>query len=329
MQIPTARWQQLLSSAISDPAELIRLLELPVELVESARRAAEQFPLRVPMPFIERMRKGDLQDPLLKQVLPLDAELQPVPGFVTDPLAEMQNNPHDGLIHKYRGRVLLITTSACAINCRYCFRRHFPYQENRLGPDQWQRILDYIAADDSIHEVLFSGGDPLAAPDGRIARMLNELAAIAHLRRVRFHSRLPVVIPQRITDQLIAALTGTRLKPILVLHANHANEIDAVLSEALQPLRQARVPVLNQAVLLKGVNDSVEALKTLSETLFDAGVLPYYLFVLDPVAGSAHFDVSDDQARKLFDQLQRQLPGYLVPKLAREIPGEPSKTLLI
>ena len=328
MHTLTPTWQHLLSNAISDPAELLSLLNLPEEVLEPARRAAAQFPLRVPLPFIERMLKGDLNDPLLKQVLPLDQELEPVEGFTTDPLAEMQSNPHDGLIHKYQGRVLLITTGACAINCRYCFRRHFPYQENRLGPEQWQSILDYIAADSSISEVLFSGGDPLVTPDRRLKKMLHDLAEIPHLQRVRFHTRLPVVIPQRITDELIEALTSTRLKPVVVLHSNHPNEIDATLGEALIPMQQARIPVLNQAVLLKGVNDEVAVLKQLNERLFDVGVLPYYLFVLDPVAGSAHFDISDQQAQALMRDLQTQLPGYLLPKLAREVPGKPSKTLL-
>lgn len=328
MQPLTDRWQQHLSNAISDPAELIRLLELPDSLVEPARRAAQQFPLRVPLPFIDRMVKGDINDPLLKQVLPLDAELEPVPGFTTDPLAEMQSNPHDGLIHKYQGRVLLITTGACAINCRYCFRRHFPYQDNKLGPEQWQAILDYINADASIHEVLFSGGDPLATPDRRILAMLEDLADIPHLRRVRFHTRLPVVIPQRITPELISALTATRLQAVMVLHANHPNEINQQLANALAPMQQARITVLNQAVLLKGINDEVAVLRQLSEQLFAAGVLPYYLFVLDPVAGSAHFDISDSDAQALIRELQSQLPGYLLPRLAREIPGQPSKTLL-
>lgn len=328
MQPLTDRWQQHLSNAISDPAQLVRLLELPESLIEPAQRAARQFPLRVPMPFIERMVKGDVNDPLLKQVLPLDAELEPVPGFTTDPLAEMQSNPHDGLIHKYQGRVLLITTGACAINCRYCFRRHFPYQDNKLGPEQWQAILDYINADPSIHEVLFSGGDPLATPDRRILAMLEDLAAIPHLRRVRFHTRLPVVIPQRITPELISALTATRLQAVMVLHANHPNEINQQLADALVPMQQARITVLNQAVLLKGINDEVAILRQLSEQLFAAGVLPYYLFVLDPVAGSAHFDISDEDAQALIRELQSQLPGYLLPRLAREVPGKPSKTLL-
>ncbi|MCV6587417.1 MAG: EF-P beta-lysylation protein EpmB [Marinobacterium sp.] len=329
MQPLTDSWQQHLSHAISDPSELLQTLALPDNLLPAAQRAAAQFALRVPHPFVAKMKKGDLNDPLLKQVLPLDSELDQVPGFTTDPLAEMQSNPHDGLIHKYRGRVLLITTGACAINCRYCFRRHFPYQENRLGPQQWQAILDYIAADDSISEVLFSGGDPLATPDRRLKTMLEGLAAIPHLRRVRFHTRLPVVIPQRVTDSLIAALTQTRLRAVIVLHANHPNEIDSQLADALRPLQQAGVQVLNQAVLLRDINDDVATLKALSEKLFDlAGVLPYYLFVLDPVAGSAHFDISDTEAQTLVSALQQELPGYLLPRLAREIPGKPSKTLL-
>jgi EF-P beta-lysylation protein EpmB len=321
-------WQQLLSHTIDDPAELLRLLELPDALLAEALAAAGDFALRLPKPYLNRIRKGDPDDPLLRQVLPLGAERLHVPGYVTDPLAEMAANHHDGLIHKYKGRVLLILTGACAINCRYCFRRHFPYDDNRLGPEQWQQVLEYLRQQPQVNEVIFSGGDPLATSDKRLARMIRDLADIPHLSRIRVHSRLPVVIPQRVTDSLIDALTGTRLRPVMVLHANHANEIDAEVDLAVNRLKRAGVTMLNQSVLLRGVNDSVDALQALSERLFAAGVLPYYLFVLDAVAGAAHFDVSDNEAKALMQALQAELPGFLLPRLAREIPGRPSKTLL-
>ncbi len=321
-------WQNLLSNTIDDPAELIRLLELPETLIEPARRAANGFPLRVPAPYLARIKKGDLQDPLLRQVLPLGEETQKVPGYISDPLAEAAANPHEGIVHKYNGRVLVILTGACAINCRYCFRRHFPYEDNRLGPQQWQQLIDYLRSDSSIEEVILSGGDPLAVPDARLAKLVAELEAIPHLQRLRIHSRLPVVIPQRVTESLIELLGNSRLKTVLVSHINHANEIDTQVIRSLSRLNQAGVTLLNQAVLLKGINDSVATLKALSERLFEADVLPYYLFVLDPVDGAAHFDIPDADAQKLIGQLQSQLPGYLVPKLAREIPGRPSKTVL-
>ncbi len=324
----TGSWQHLLSQAITDPAELIRALGLPAETIAGALQAHQDFSLRVPAPYLQRIRPGDLNDPLLRQVLPVSEETANVPGYVTDPLAEADSNPHDGLIHKYKGRVLVILTGACAINCRYCFRRHFPYEDNRLGPDQWQQVVDYIAADSSIKEVIFSGGDPLATNDKRLDKLITSLEAIPHVERLRIHSRLPVVIPQRITPELSQRLADSRLQTVMVLHINHANEIDNDVAAAAASLKQAGVTVLNQAVLLRGVNDSVDALEALSEHLFRAGILPYYLFTFDPVAGAAHFDIADAEAQQLMSELQSRLPGYLVPKLAREIPGRASKTLL-
>lgn len=321
-------WQTELRQCVENPAELLALLELPETLLDGARAADHAFALRVPRPWLSRIRKGDLQDPLLRQILPLDDELKQVPGFSTDPLAEADANHASGLIHKYTDRVLLILTGACAINCRYCFRRHFPYSDNSLGPQQWQAVLDYLHRHPQVSEIILSGGDPLATPDGRLQRMLNDLSDIKHLQRVRIHSRLPVVIPQRVTQTLLDALTSTRLQPVMVLHINHPQEIDPAVAEACQKLRQAGITLLNQAVLLRGINDSRAVQKTLSETLFSCGVLPYYLFVLDAVAGAAHFDVDDVQAQHLVGELQTVLPGYLVPRLAREIPGRPSKTLL-
>ncbi|WP_339890423.1 EF-P beta-lysylation protein EpmB [Neptuniibacter pectenicola] len=323
-----ATWQQLLSHTINSPQALIERLELPNSFLQGALDGANEFALKVPEPYLEKIKKGDPADPLLRQILPLDAELDTIPGYVTDPLAEMGANHRDGLIHKYKGRVLLIISAACAINCRYCFRRHFPYQENRLGPDQWQGILDYLTADPSISEVIFSGGDPLATSDERLIRMIKDLEAIPHLKRLRIHTRLPIVIPQRITTALTSILKACRFNTVMVLHANHPNELDAQTGAVVAELKQANVTVLNQAVLLKGVNDSVETLQQLSETLFHYGILPYYLFTLDPVQGAAHFNVSDDTALDLFEQLQNLLPGYLLPKLAREVPAKGSKTLL-
>ena len=321
-------WQTELRHLITDPAELLRLLELPPSLLEGALNAERQFALRVPRPYLNRIRRGDPNDPLLLQILPLQQELLEVPGFGTDPLAEAEANKSSGLIHKYRDRVLLVLSGACAINCRYCFRRHFPYADNQLGGAQWQAALDYIRKHEQVSEVIFSGGDPLATPDGRLVRMVRELEQIPHLQRLRIHSRLPVAIPQRITPELTRLLADSRLSATLVLHINHPQEVDAQVRTALQPLRRAGVTLFNQAVLLKGINDSVVIQKALSESLFSDGILPYYLFVLDAVAGAAHFDVSDEQARRLVGQLQAELPGYLVPRLAREIPGRPSKTLL-
>ena len=321
-------WQQLLSQAITDPAELVRALDLPAEIITAALPGHKDFSLRVPTPYLQRIKSGDLNDPLLRQILPVAEEADTVPGYITDPLAEAESNPHDGLIHKYKGRVLVILTGACAINCRYCFRRHFPYEENRLGPDQWQQVINYITGDSSIKEVIFSGGDPLATNDKRLDKLISSLEAIPHLQRLRIHSRLPVVIPQRITTELTQRLANSRLKTVMVLHINHANEIDIEVAAAVAQLKQADVTVLNQAVLLRGVNDSVDALENLSEDLFKAGILPYYLFTFDPVAGAAHFDIADTEAQALMSQLQSRLPGYLVPKLAREIPGKASKTLL-
>lgn len=322
-------WQSELRNAITDPAQLLSELELPTDLLSGALQADRQFALKVPHPYLRRIRKGDPDDPLLRQILPLQQELLEVPGFGTDPLAEAAANKSQGVIHKYTDRVLLILSGACAINCRYCFRRHFPYGDNQLGGEQWQAALDYIRTHDQVSEVIFSGGDPLATSDRRLARMIADLDSIPHLQRLRIHSRLPLVIPQRVTPELIRILASSRLTSTLVLHINHPQEVDDQVRAGLQPLRRAGVTLLNQAVLLKGVNDSVDVQKRLNESLFSDGILPYYLFVLDAVAGAAHFDISDDEARRLVGKLQTVLPGYLVPRLAREIPGRPSKTLLL
>ena len=317
-----------MSQTLDSPEALIRYLQLPLSLLEGADRASLEFAMRIPRPWLDRIEKGNPDDPLLRQVLPLMEELDDIPGYISDPLEEKHSNPVDGLIHKYHGRVLVILTGACAINCRYCFRRHFPYADNRLGPQQWQNILDYIAADNSITEVIFSGGDPLVSNDARLKQLITDLEKIPHLTRLRIHSRLPVVLPQRITGSLTHIFSQTRFNVVTVIHSNHPQELDESVAAAIHRLKQAGVSVLNQAVLLRGVNDHIDTLTQLSEKLFDIGVLPYYLFTFDPVKGAAHFDLPDSEAKQLLQQLQNRLPGYLVPRLAREIPGRGAKTLL-
>ncbi|MEQ5801302.1 EF-P beta-lysylation protein EpmB [Halomonas sp. H10-9-1] len=323
-----APWQAQLAGAIRDPRELCRRLGLDERWLPGAEAGHALFEVRVPEAFLARICPGDPHDPLLRQVLPLDEERRPAPGYVTDPLEEASHTRARGLIHKYAGRVLLITSPACAVNCRYCFRRHFPYTENSPSRAQWEATLDHLRGDPTIREAILSGGDPLAASDRHLAWLVAHLEAIPHVTRLRIHTRLPVVIPERIDDGLLAWLGTTRLQKVMVLHINHANEIDDAVIAACRRLSDAGVTLLNQSVLLRGVNDSVEALAALSERLFEAGVLPYYLHVLDPVAGAAHFDVPDDEARELVAGLREVLPGFLMPRLAREIPGEGSKTPL-
>lgn len=321
-------WQTQLAQAIRDPRELVARLGLDNHWLPGANQGHALFEVRVPEAYLARMRPNDPQDPLLRQVLPVTAETDSVVGFVSDPLEEAVHTPRRGLIHKYHGRVLLIASPTCAINCRYCFRRHFPYAENSPSRAQWEETLTYLRRDPSIQEAILSGGDPLASSDKRLAWLVERLGEIPHLRRLRIHTRLPVVIPDRVDDALLAWLQATRLQTVMVLHINHPNEIDAAVVDACTRLRGAGVTLLNQSVLLRGVNDDVETLAALSERLFSAGVLPYYLHVLDPVAGAAHFDVPDSEALTLVDELRTRLAGFLLPRLVREVPGEASKTPL-
>lgn len=323
-----ASWQQQLSNAIRDPSALCNRLGLPDAWLPGASAGHALFDICVPDAFIRRMAHSDPSDPLLRQVLPLGEETMTPPGFDADPLAEADHQPAKGLIHKYAGRVLLIASPTCAVNCRYCFRRHFPYGDHAPSRAQWQEALDYLRADASLQEAIFSGGDPLAANDRQLAWLVGELEQIPHLKRLRIHTRLPVVIPDRVDSALLDWLESTRLQKVVVLHINHANEIDSAVIEACTRLKNANVTLLNQSVLLRGVNNSVSALAELSERLFDAGILPYYLHALDPVQGAAHFDVADEQARELLADLRNRLPGFLLPRLVREIPGQGSKTPL-
>lgn len=327
--VDSLTWQEQLASSIRDPKQLLKLLELDSSLLDGALKAHQDFPLRVPLPYLQRINKGDPTDPLLRQVLPLGNELLAAPGYSEDPLGEQNTNLIPGLVHKYHGRVLLIVSPNCAINCRYCFRRHFPYQDNKPGRNGWQHALSYIANDNSISEVIFSGGDPLAASDKQLQWLTEHIAQIDHVQRLRVHTRLPIVIPDRVTNSCLQWLTGTRLKTSMVIHSNHPNELDTAVANALGQLKQAGVTLLNQAVLLSGINDSLSVLQQLSERLFDIGVLPYYLHQLDRINGAAHFEVPDSQAKQLISELMAILPGYLVPKLVREIPYAKSKEPLL
>ena len=319
------RWQQALREAVRDPRELLDLLGLDRLAPRLSDEAMVQFPLRVPRGFVARMRRGDPSDPLLRQVLPLDDEMRPMPGFGLDAVGDGAAKTAPGVIQKYRGRALLVATGSCAIHCRYCFRRHFPYAEETAARDGWRDAVDLIRQDASIEEVLLSGGDPLSLSNGKLAELTGALADIPHLRRLRIHSRLPIVVPERVDDGLMGWLSTLPWPVTLVVHANHANEFDGTVDAALGRLRAAGVHLLNQAVLLRGVNDSVDALAALSERGFRAGVLPYYLHQLDRVAGVAHFEVDDAHARALHAGLAARLSGYLVPRLVREIPGDTGK----
>lgn len=321
-------WQEALADLITDPKELLTLLDLDHGLLAAAKAATNIFPLKVSRGFVARMQKKNVDDPLLKQVLPLGIELTKNPHYQSDPLQENAVNPVPGLLHKYASRVLVTLTSACAVHCRYCFRREFPYADNNPGKLGWEKIFSYISNDTKINEVILSGGDPLAVSDKLLKQFSDQLSAIPHVTCLRIHTRMPVVLPERITTEFLNWAKALQQKLVIIIHANHANEIDDAVKNKLLALREVGVTMLNQSVLLKGVNDDAAVLTKLSHTLFDAGVLPYYLHMLDKVQGAAHFDLSEDRAIELHRALTQALPGYLVPRLVREEPGEGSKTIL-
>jgi len=323
-----AGWQEAVRTAVRDGADLCRRLQLPAHYAEAATRAADSFPVFAPLGFVGKMRPGDPHDPLLRQILPLAEEWHAAAGYGPDPVGDRSATRQPGVLQKYNGRALLVTTGACAVHCRYCFRRHFPYAEVPRSVSQWSAVLARLAADDSLEEVILSGGDPLMLVDHRLAELAQQLADIPHLRRLRIHTRLPIMIPERVTAELIGWLRGTRLMPIAVVHANHSRELDESVGQALGKLVDAGIPVLNQAVLLRGVNDGLAPLLDLSRRLLDCRVLPYYLHQLDKVAGAAHFAVDEQRGRQLVEQLREHLPGYAVPRYVRETPGAPSKTVL-
>ncbi|MCZ8165176.1 EF-P beta-lysylation protein EpmB [Silanimonas sp.] len=321
-----ARWQALWRDALRDPVELLEGLGLPGLAARVSASAQAQFPLRVPRGYAARMRRGDANDPLLRQVLPLDDEDRLVPGFSLDAVGDGAAKGGTGVIHKYDGRALLIATGSCAIHCRYCFRRHFPYAEETAASGGWGSAVDYLRADPSIHEVILSGGDPLSLSTSKLAELTDALRALPQITRLRLHTRLPIVLPERIDAEFLDWIGALPWPTVMVVHANHAHEIDTAVREACGALRQRGVHLLNQAVLMRGVNDDADALVALSEALFASGVLPYYLHLLDRVRGTAHFEVPEAEALTLRDAIHARLPGYLVPRLVREIPGEPGKT---
>lgn len=322
-------WQSQLSDLITDPLELLEILELSkAQLLSGAILASGQFKLRVPRAFVRKMEVGNPLDPLLLQVLPHHLEMEEHEGFVTDPLDEEQANQIPGVLHKYKSRFLLTLTGACAVHCRYCFRRHFPYQENLPKNEDWLNIKGYLEAHPEINEVILSGGDPLTLSNRKLARWIERLESLSQLKILRIHSRVPIVIPERIDEELVSLLKNSRLRVILVVHSNHPAELDNLTCAKLSHLAKQNILVLNQAVLLKGVNDSAQTLVNLSQRLFEAQILPYYLHVLDKVKGAHHFDLGAEKIDQIYKDVLASLPGYLVPKLVREVAGENNKTPL-
>ena len=322
-------WQSALKNCITQADELMELLNLDKSLLSSIQSGSEKFALRVPRGFLARMEKGNPTDPLLLQILPQTIESAQQPGYLCDPLAESQANPLPGLLHKYSGRVLITLANGCAINCRYCFRREFPYHKNTLGKKGLEKILEYIQQDTSLFEVILSGGDPLLANDTIIEHLIAQLETISHIKILRIHSRIPIVLPERITPHFTKLLSDTRLKSIMVVHCNHPNEIDNSVIQAVNKLNTHNIPVLNQSVLLKNINDSAEILEKLSLKLFETNIMPYYLHLPDKVQGTAHFDVSIQTGQAIMAKLSARLPGYLVPKLVSEETREKALKLLL
>jgi len=321
----TADWKNALATAVRDPAELLALLDLPTSLLPAARQAAQQFPLRIPRSYLSRMQKGVIGDPLLRQVLPLEEELQEVSGFTTDPVGDLNASTTPGVLHKYHGRVLLTTTGACAVHCRYCFRRHFPYAEENPGKRNWQEVVDYLQQHPEVEELILSGGDPLMLDTPQLQALTDRLQQLPQLKRLRIHTRLPIVLPERIDHELLTWIEGLPWQLVLVVHCNHPQELDREVTTALSLLHRRDIVLLNQSVLLKGINDDADTLQRLHETLFEHHVMPYYLHLLDRVSGAAHHEVEEQVAQTIMSRLRAHSAGYLVPTLVREVEGHPNK----
>jgi EF-P beta-lysylation protein EpmB len=326
--VQASDWRKALTEGFTDLPSLLEYLQIDPSRLPDHSRACEQFSLRVPRGFAALMGKGDPQDPLLLQVLPQGIETDPVAGFSNDPVGDHLSEQNSGLLHKYHGRILIVTTGACAVHCRYCFRRHYPYGSASATPNQCRHTLEYIKADPAIEEVILSGGDPLMLSNEKLSAWLSQLESLPQIKRIRIHTRLPVVLPQRITSELLAVVQRCSIKMVMVIHANHPNELSPLVAEGIKALAASKFTLLNQSVLLKGVNDNADTLVRLSNRLFDMGVMPYYLHLLDRVEGAAHFALEESVILKLQHQLQTRLPGYLMPKIVREIAGTPFKTLI-
>ena len=324
----TPVWQHAMASAIKSIDELLDIVQLSAAELNISEAARKQFSLRIPMAYVDNIRPGDPHDPLLKQILPVGEEMRTMENYLDDPVADLDAVAAKGLLHKYHGRVLIMTTAACAVHCRYCFRRHFPYQENR-SEKNWQEAADYIREHSDIHEVILSGGDPLSLSEPKLKNLTDKLLTIPHIKTLRLHTRQPIVLPERINSAFLNWLDSLPWKVVMVVHCNHANEIDSSVEAILKRLQQHNITLLNQSVLLKGVNDDTNTLIDLSKKLFENNVIPYYLHQLDKVQGAAHFFVSAEKARLLMNEIQQYLPGYLVPKFVEEKAGEKSKLLVI
>ncbi|MCZ0953123.1 MAG: EF-P beta-lysylation protein EpmB [Rhodospirillaceae bacterium] len=324
---PTHAWQRSMRDGIATVQELLEFVQVDENRIDAMQPTRGEFPLRVPRSYAARMRKGDPADPLLLQVLPLHAERMDVSGFEPDPLRETGLASH-GVLKKYRGRALLVTTPACPVHCRYCFRRHFPYEEQVAAKDRWEPALRALRGMTDVTEVILSGGDPLSLTNRRLGELLRLIEALGHIDTVRFHTRFPIVLPERVDRSLLKLLADTPLHTVMVVHCNHANEIDRSVHASLEAVAETGTLLLNQSVLIKSVNDNADRLESLSRALFRCGVLPYYLHLLDPVSGGAHFDVPASRGTVLIEELRRRLPGYLVPRLVREEPGQPGKTAI-
>ena len=318
-------WKVELAQSVRTAADLASYVGISLHELTLAEKAVSQFPVFAPRPYLDRIRKGDPSDPLLRQVWPFLREDEPQPGYSTDPLREIDSAKSTGILQKYHGRALVVTTGACAIHCRYCFRRHFPYEQSPKGMNEWRQALESVRNEPTTQELLLSGGDPLTLVDEVLEQWIRELDGIPHLRRLRIHTRLPVVIPSRVTPKLTELLGQTRLQIVVVVHFNHPAEIDDHVEKALFRLRQCGALLLNQAVLLAGVNDDVQVLAELSQRLVGLHVMPYYLNQLDRVLGASHFEVPVERGLAILERLRAVLPGYAVPRYVVETPGAASK----
>lgn len=322
-------WQTAMKRAVRSTSELRQRLGIADPTGGDAAVCAEQsFATFVPLEFLSKIRPGDQRDPLLLQVLATPAESTAQAGFVSDPVGDLASLAEHGVLHKYDGRALVVTTGACAVHCRYCFRREFPYHDAGARPGDWDRAIAYLASDTSIEEVLLSGGDPLTLVDESLEHLIEQLESLSHVRRLRIHTRMPIVIPQRLTDRLLGRLRSSRLACWLVVHANHPRELCSSVLERLESAIDHGLPVLNQSVLLRDVNDNIETLVELSRVLINHRIQPYYLHQLDRVRGAAHFEVPVERGRELVAAMRRQLPGYAVPMYVAEYAGRASKTPL-
>lgn len=325
---PERQWQKELAAAVISVDDLLLRLGLSRKDFSDHLPEIRSFPLFVPENYVDRMISGEPEDPLLRQVLPISLELERTGTSFADPVGDLDARLVPGMLQKYHGRALMVIASQCAVHCRYCFRREYDYESEPKSFEKWGPAFEQLAADDSIEEVILSGGDPLMISDRRFGEFVSRIEKIEHIQRLRIHSRMPIVLPSRVTASLVQTLQDTRLSPIVVVHANHPNEIIGDCSAALRRFVQSGIPVLNQSVLLNGINDNVEALVELSRRLINLGVMPYYLHQLDRVHGGVHFEVEIEIGRQLIAEMQKQLPGYAVPKFVQEIAGEASKTLL-